>query len=255
MKRAQTGLGLVLLGVVAIVAVIGLVLLFTKASTPQGALLTDLSIGNVYGGGNVPGEGIAETYPTPDFIRLPSGGGIPAQPSVAYPTSNYYPTAVIKSGGTRIPGFIISGRYAEGERSGYAKLEDAYACEWDLINSGVPVPHNQFNFYQVPNKGISQEAYGRYPPASAAEPRPIKDYMGNLGGDIYAYVNSVGSEQTHPTPNDVLVRELIITKVVNGDKGILKHKWTTTPWSADDGTVVQMPVCAISAATFPFPQY
>src|SRR5574341_607996 len=141
MKRGQTGIALVILGVIAIIAVIGLVLLFTRASKTEGALLTDLSIGNVYGGGTVPGEGIAPTFPTSQYERYGGGGYQIRTPEKAYPAYPRYPTAVIDTKGTRTPGFIISARFVEGQRSGFATIADYTGCEWALITGakmGVP---------------------------------------------------------------------------------------------------------------------
>ena len=88
MKRGQTGIGLVLLGIIAIIAVIGLVLLFTRASAPDAAVVnyggypqTSSGIGSSYNWG-YPGEGrgIAPTRATPQW--LPRGA-----PEVQYPAT------------------------------------------------------------------------------------------------------------------------------------------------------------------------
>jgi len=240
MKRGQIGIGLVILGVVAIIAVIGLVLLFTRASEPEGALLTDLSIGSTYGTETVPGLGISEVYPTPEYIRWRGGGGTPMQPEVAYPTSTYYQTyPTINTQGTRTPAFIVSAKYAEGSRSGFATLEDMYGCENDLMLAGIGVPHDLYNAYAVPNKAGTSQATGMYPPSSSAEPRPTKDYIGKLGGDMYMYMNSVGAEQTMPgKSSEDLNRELILTKLVYGPTSTAKYKWTSVTINGKE-----VPVC------------
>lgn len=252
MKRGQIGIGLVILGVIAIIAVIGLVLLFTRASKPSGAMLTDLSIGNVYGGGNVepvggsydrltvqPGKGISTTYQTPKY--LPNG------PAMAYPAYKQYPTAV-RTKGTRTPAFIVSGKYTSG---GFASLEDRGGCEWSLIvGAHIGVPHDQFNCYTVPNKGASAqgEVKGFYPPATADKSRPTLGYYGKTGGDVYCYANSIGAEQQKPNAED-LVRENILQGVVAANANQDRFAWTT---AQINGKTV--PVCWVSAKEFPFDQ-
>src|SRR3990172_1693712 len=238
MKKGQTGIALVILGVVAIIAVIGLVLLFTRASKPaQGALLTDLSVGNIYGGGPQYGaEGIANTYQTQTWS--------PGVPQIAYPAYVGYPGGV-STRGSRTPAFIVSGKYAYG---GFASLEDLYGCERDLtVGSKIGVPHDQFNCYAVPNKAGSQ-ATGFYPPDSAAQSRPDQGYLGKLGGDMYCYANSLGAEQQVPNAEDK-VRENILITVVQNPTGVEKFGWTTVLINGKD-----VPVCWVSAKTFPFNQ-
>lgn len=254
MKKGQIGIGLVILGVVAIIAVIGLVLLFTRASKVEGALLTDLSIGSSYGTETMPGLGISEVYTTPEYIRYQGGGGAPMQPEVAYPTANYYQNyqtyPSVNTQGTRTPAFIVSAKYAEGARSGFATLEDMYGCEYDLIRIGIGVPHDLYNAYSVPNKAGTSQATGLYPPSSSAEPRPTKDYIGKIGGDMYMYMNSVGAEQTmQGKSSEDLNRELILTKLVYGNVGTAKYEWTSVMMNGKE-----VPVCWVSAKTFPFPQ-
>ena len=246
MKRGQVGIGLVILGVIAIIAVIGLVLLFTRASkTAQGAMLTDLSIGNAYGGGNVPGLGIGETYPSPKFIRE-QGGAYPAQPSIAYPAYSQYPTAKSTSG-SRIPVFVITGTGSEG---GFASIENLNACTNDLTNAGIRVPKDIYQAYTVPNKGANPIATGFYPPDSSAEARPTRDYTGKTGGDVYVYMNSVGAEQTmQGATSEDLNRDLILTKLVKGDVSVARHDWGAVQIN---GVIV--PVCWIAKETFPFRQ-
>lgn len=238
MKKGQTGIALVILGVVAIIAVIGLVLLFTRASKQaQGAALLDLSIGNSYGSGPQYGaEGISNTYPTEAYA--------PGVPQIAYPAYRPYPGGV-STRGSRTPAFIISGKYAYG---GFASIEDLYGCERDLtVGSKIGVPHDQFNCYAVPNKAGSQ-ATGFYPPDSAAQARPNQDYTGKLGGDMYCYANSLGAEQQVPNSED-LIRENILITVVGNPTGMEKFDWTAVSINGED-----VPVCWVSAKTFPFNQ-
>ena len=239
MKRGQAGIGLVILGVVAIIAVIGLVLLFTRASKEaQGALLTDLSIGNMYQG---TGErGISEVYQTPGNPNTPEltvpYGGMPYKP---------YPKAV-QTKGTRTPSFIVSGHYTQG---GYASIEDVYQCEGDLNRAGIGVPHDQFNCYTVPNKGATgQEVHGFFPPASSAYARPPEDTIGKIGGDVYCYANSNGAEQQVPNAED-WVRNNVRTTLVESKAGQNKFQWSMASVNGID-----VPVCWVSALTFPFPQ-
>jgi hypothetical protein len=247
-NRGQTGIALVILGVIAIIAVIGLVLLFTRASKEaQGALLYDLSIGNAYGsqGGE---QGISPTYPTSQYERYGGGGYSVRTPVKEVPGYNYYPTSVIDTKGTRTPAYIISGRFEEGARSGFATIADSYGCEWSLITGAkMGVPHDGFNCYQVPNKGSPRPATGFFPPDSSAEPRPVKDDLGNQGGDVYCYANSYGAEQQKPDSED-LVRENILNAVRNGVTNE-RYEWSITTVNG-----VEVPVCWISAKTFPFPQ-
>jgi len=237
-QKGQTGIALVILGVIAIIAVIGLVLLFTRASNPQGAALTELAIGNVYGsqGGE---RGISSTYPSPEYY--------PGTPAVSYPGYKFYPAAV-QTRGSRTPAFIVSGKYGGG---GYASIEDVYGCEWSLITGAkMSVPHDAFNCYAVPNKGPSEqgEVVGNYPPDSAAEARPTRDYMGKQGGDMYCYANSIGAEQQKPNSED-LIRENILTQVVEANAGQDRYAWTTA--NINGKTV---PVCWVSAKAYPFDQ-
>jgi hypothetical protein len=225
----------VLLGIVAIIAVIGLVLLFTRASTSQGALLTDLSIGNTYGAVNPTGiGGIAPTYPTPAYDEF--------RPQTSYP-AYAYPTAT--TGGTRTPAFVISGLFKTG---GYASIEDVYSSETDLQRAGIFVPHDLFNCYTVPNKGASPEVTGRYPPASSAYARPTKGTIGKTGGDVYCFANSVGAEAQFPNSED-MIRDLVLQKLVDGDVGKELFDWGET-WVNGKRVAVAWQ----SAKTFPYPQ-
>lgn len=232
MKKAQIGIGLVILGVVAIIAVIGLVLLFTRAGQPEGALLTDLSIGNVYGGGTVgAGKGISPGVQTPQYR--------PRQPQIAYPA----PVSAFPSSGTfgrRTPAFVILG---------YTSLEDMYGCERDLQLAGVPVPHDLFNCYALPAKSTTGVgAQGIYPPASSAEKRPYYDVRGKTGGNMACYKNSVGAEGQIAN-DEALTRDLILLKLVDGNVGVEKFDWFSTTING-----IRTPVCWVSQKTFPFPQ-
>jgi len=237
MKRGNVGIGLVILGVVAIIAVIGLVLLFTRASQPQGAASTDFSIGDSYGGGGAGyGAGIGQKYPTPQYqpgYTYPSGTG----PQVAYPASpalyagNTY--------GTRSPQFIVAG---------YTSIEDMYGCSNDLKQAGIPVPHNLFNCFALPVKGASEEVQGFYPPASSAYRRPETGDLGKIGGHMACFKNSVGAEGQISGDED-LTRDLLLLKLVDGDVSTAKYSWSATTYNG-----IRTPVCWVTSKNFPFPQ-
>ena len=242
MKKGQTGIALVILGVVAIIAVIGLVLLFTRASQSQGALLTDLSIGNSYNG--EAGQGISPLYPTTQYISS-RNYAVPVNPERAYPAYMQYSSAVTTKG-TRVPAFVISGRFAGG---GFASLEDIYGCERDLtLGPKIGVPHDMFNCYAVPNKGQTEEVEGWYPPASSASARPPEGDIGKTGGDMYCYANSLGAEQQVADSEDK-IRENILITLVDGTTGVEKYDWGSVTINGK-----RVPVCWVSAKTFPFPQ-
>lgn len=241
MKRGQVGLGLVIFAIVAIIAVIGLVLLFSRAST-AGA-----SIGNVYGGqgqitpydaGNIAAyqggqrEGIAYTYPSPK-TEVPSMG----RPDTQYP----YPAPTsIPTKGTRTPAFIITG---------YTSLEDMYGCERDLtVGSFIGVPHDQFDCYAVPVKGASEEVEGFYDRASSAYYRPTGGRIGKTGGDMYCYVNTGGAGEWADRSED-LVRQNIMSGPVENPTGYEKFNWDTVTMNG-----IKVPRCWVSQKTFPFPQ-
>ena len=157
MKKGQVNIGLVILGVTAIIAIIGLVLLFTRASTAGSA------IGDIYGRP----MGIAQPYQQLPVMETP-----------------YYPETVPVSGittiGTRTPAFMIKG---------YTSIEDLYGCSDDL-RPVFGVVHDMFNCYTVPTYSPSREVKGYYPGASAAEKRLPTSVYGKYGGDVYCYANA-----------------------------------------------------------------
>jgi len=234
MKRGQAGVGLVILGVVAIIAVIGLVLLFTRASA-QGKVISDLSIGNSYQGSE---QGISYDYPTPQSPRAPD---------VNVPAPTDWKTRGVETKGSRTPAFIVSGRYAHG---GYASLEDLYGCNRDLqVGAKIPVPAQAFNCFAVPNKGTTDGGgVGYFPTDSAAQPRPPQSIQGKLGGDMYCYANSYGSEQQVPD-SEAKTRENIVITLVDHKSGVERYPWTSIMMNGE-----RVAVCWVSAKTFPFPQ-
>jgi len=164
-------------------------------------------------------------------------------PELIYPAYAQYPTA-ISTMGRRTPAFIVSGRFRQG---GFASIEDLYAAERDLMLAGIPVPHNLFNCYVVPNKGGTL-ATGRFPPASSAESRPTQGYLGKTGGDVYCYANSVGAEQQVPNSED-LIRENLLIRLVDNDVGVEKYDWGETYVNGK-----RVPLAWQSQKVFPFPQ-
>lgn len=243
MKRGQLGLGLVIFAIVAIIAVIGLVLLFSRASA-EGA-----AIGNVYGGGapdispygdkaiasyHPQAKGIAETYASP--MWTPPAPGAPAE---QYPA--YSPTFDTK--GSRTPLFIV--RKVEGDRTGYASLEDIHGCNQDLVvGAKFGNVQNYCSWYSVPVKS-GNNAKGFYPPDSSAEARL---WEGRQGGDMYCYARSTGAEQQVPNYEDRM-RDTIRTTLVEGAHGVSKYTWSEVEMNG-----IMVPVCWVSMKTFPFSQ-
>lgn len=228
MKRGQVGLGLVIFAIVAIIAVIGLVLLFSRASA-EGA-----AIGDTYGGGPYADRGISTTYESPKWI--PPMPGAPSQQYPAHVTDVY-------TKGSRVPAFVI--RKVEGDRMGYAGIEDMYACNQDLVvGAKFGNVQDYFSCYSVPFKGGSN-AEGFFPPDSSAEPRP---WVGRLGGDMYCYARSTGAEQQIPD-SEARIRDTILRTLVDEAHGVSKYTWTETELNGE-----RVPVCWVSKKSFPFPQ-
>lgn len=244
MKRGQTGIGLVILGVVAIIAVIGLVLLFTRASKTQGAALLDLSVGNIYGGGTVPGEGIGVTVPTPEYMRS-RGYQYPVYPGKAYPAYTQYPGGV-RSYGTRIPGVIVAGM----GRGGFASLDEKSACTTDLhLGAGILAPGDTFNWYQVPEEGGDPEVKGFFPGDSSAQSRiTVGNPRGNTGGNSYGYVNSLGAEGQGFDSED-LVRDRIVRSIKAHNGRLGNHAWGIANVKGKE-----VGICYAGSREFPFPQ-
>jgi hypothetical protein len=65
---------------------------------------------------------------------------------------------------------------------------------------------------------------------------------------MYCYANSIGAEQQKPNSED-LIRENIIAHLIEANAGQDRYVWTTT--NINGKTV---PVCWVSAKTFPFDQ-
>ncbi len=175
--KAQTALGLVILGVVTIIAVIGLVLLFTRAGTEGAAILQN------------PQQHIAQQV--------------------------------------RTPAFIING--------GYANLYYLPSCERSLQLAGIPVPHNQFNCFVLPNRI----------PAS----NPGEYYYGGQRGEaaqsasVACYANSVSIQGTEAD-----IRDLVLNKLVKRPNKDPEMQWGSTMINNEE-----VPVCWVSKQVLPAP--
>ncbi len=230
MKRGQTGIGLVLLGVIAIIAVIGLVLLFTRASTSGGAVyypqqnaVTQSGIGDNYGYN----AGIGSTTGTPKSV--------PGQPMMSYPAPPGYPGTTTK--GARTPAFIVRHKGSKG----YASIENYYGCMTDLhAGAGILAPGDTFNAYTIPIKGTTY-GQGNYPIASSA----YGEWQTKFGGTVLAFANSVGG---HPNSEN-LIRENLITRIKAKGGKLYRHDWEIT--SVNNKEVA---VCWVSEQQFPFAQ-
>lgn len=153
-SRAQLNIALVLLAIVAIIALTGLILLFTRPGATQAG------IGDVYGSP----RGIAETLPLP-----------PYDPSRPYE----FPAApVTRTIGTRSPIMV----FFRGE---YSNIYDMSKC-WNDLAFEMADPQSAFSCFAVPTTGVAYEVTGFFWPTSSALPRPLFD----IGGDIYCYENS-----------------------------------------------------------------
>jgi len=150
MKKAQSN-RIFLLGAVAIIAIVGLVLLFEKAGTTQ------LGIGDPYG----PTPGIAEVTPLPPYM--------PYGPTPEFPAG---PTETI---GSRTP-FMI---FFKGE---YGTIREMSKC-WNDLSWKMAAPQEAFSCYSVPTSGPAEEVTGWFWPTSSAMPKPLYQ----IGGDVWCY--------------------------------------------------------------------
>jgi hypothetical protein len=148
---------LLLLGAISIIAIVGLVLLFTN----QMAGMTQFGIGDSYG----TEPGIAPLTKLPP--RTPFGQAVefPAGPSTTI--------------GTRTPIMI----FFRGE---YGNIADMSKC-WADLTPIMAAPQEAFSCYQVPTSGPAYEVVGSFWPTSSAMPKPLYQ----LGGDMYCYENSL----------------------------------------------------------------
>jgi len=229
MKRGQIGIGLVLLGIVAIIAVIGLVLLFTRASA-EGA-----SVGNSYGSGQTPwGYGIGEETQVP-----------PYSPNRPYLDKPYYGKAGYTTQGSRTPAFVI----APLGKGGYASLDEIHACYNDLVFK-LSMGTNLFDSYQVPEEtSMSPAARGMFYGDSSAQSRiNAGNPWGNIGGMTLVYAGSTGAEQ-QVSDADEQVREKIVSAIRYNKGKLGAHDWGVVEINGKD-----VAACYIGSIVFPFDQ-
>ena len=158
-------LGLIFLGIVAVVALAGLTLMLTKPAIGG----TDFAIGESYTWGQQ--RGIAQTYPAPPYRKWTG-------PLREYPA--WAPT--VTTIGRRTP-FMI---FFKGE---YGNIYESSKCWADLFPY-IPAPKDKFSCYVVPTTGVAYEVTGWFPPSSSASPRPPVGYEGGLGGDVNCYLRT-----------------------------------------------------------------
>lgn len=226
-KKANSGIALVIFGVVGIIAVIGLVLLFTRASAAGAA------VGNSYGW---QGEqrGIAETYE-----QIP--GGYSYAPELVYPGYDLPPITAETAG--RTPIYIIRG--ARG-------LENMPSCNYDVgIITGMAAPSDLLSCYVVPTSGKSQtsDASGNFNRASAAEIREPHGTLGRTGGHVFCYFNSPGSAYY----DEDMARQTLNQKIrYNQQSG--KKPGIANVWSFTYVNGVEVAECGSSTEAYVFPQ-
>ncbi len=183
---------LLLLGAISIIAIVGLVLLFTN----QMAGMTQFGIGDSYG----TEPGIAPLTKLPP--RTPFGGPMPEFPAG--------PSTTI---GTRTP-FMI---FFRGE---YGNIADMSKC-WNDLTFIMAAPQSAFSCYSVPTSGPAYEVTGYFWPTDSSQPKPLYQ----LGGDIYCYE---GSSYDRAAMFDTLNKKLAgkgwKTGVVNGQDILLCQK-------------------------------
>ncbi|VVB81311.1 Uncharacterised protein [uncultured archaeon] len=148
----KTKLGLIFLGIVALVAVIGL-LLMLKGN------ITQMGVGGGYD------EGIAPVFKLPPFR--------PGEPAAEFPAG---PMETI---GTRTPLMIFF-------KGTYGTIYESSQCWADLFPI-LPAPQDMFSCYVVPTAGVAEEVTGYFPPSSTALPKAPGGMEGRIGGDVYCY--------------------------------------------------------------------
>jgi len=146
-----TKLAIIFLGIIAVVAVIGLLLLL-KGN------ITQMGIGGGYD------QGIAQTYKLPPF-----------QPGKAY----QFPAGPEETIGSRTPLMIFF-------KGTYATIYESSQCWADLYPT-LPSPQDMFSCYVVPTAGVAEEVTGNFPPSSTALPKAPGGMEGRIGGDVYCY--------------------------------------------------------------------
>ncbi len=144
---------LLLLGAIAIIAIVTLVLLFTS----QLSGITQLGIGDSYG----PEPGIVP------LTKLP--------PRVPFGPTPEFPAGPSETIGTSTP-FMI---FFRGE---YGTIAEMSKC-WNDLSFFMAAPQDAFSCYSVPTSGPAYEVTGWFWPTSSAMPKPLYQ----IGGDVYCY--------------------------------------------------------------------
>lgn len=152
--KAQTKISLIFLGIIAIVALIGLLILLKGTITQMGIGVYD--------------EGIAQTYKIPPYR--------PGMPPMEFPAG---PTETI---GADTPFMIFF-------KGTYGTIYESAQC-WADLYPKIAQPKDMFSCYAVPVAGPMYEVTGWFPPSSYALPKAPGGMTGPIGGDIYCYLRT-----------------------------------------------------------------
>jgi len=147
---------LIVLGIVTIIATLGLILIFTIQITAP------LAIGDSYG----TQPGIVTPTPLPPFY-----------PTYPYVQTEYPSFLDSKTIGSRTP--LL--RFFPG--GSFGTIYESAQC-WADLYPKLTAPQDMFSCYVVPSKGVAREATGWFPPSSTALP---KLPAGPLGGQVLCY--------------------------------------------------------------------
>lgn len=233
MKRGQSGIGLVILGVVAIIAVIGLVLLFTRAGS-EGAMTsyTDTYFSSYQGVGNPygPGEmGIGGQYPVPPVYR--QQGGVVQGPMTQMPAYGSAATT------TAQPPVVVM---FQGD---YGAVDTTTYCYRDLFSTNQAAPQDFYRCYVTDPRGVEDPGVGFFPPSSPAYAKVPAGLKGR-GGRVFCFAPA-GYDR------DGIVSRLEASLVNRPDRS---DRWSVI--TTNDGRKALM--CEAGAATasgdFIFPQ-
>lgn len=249
MRKGQVGLGLVIFAIVAIIAVIGLVLLFTRASESTGAAIGQPY--NQYWQWMNPGEGIVATHAQEGITH----GAAPVESPALIAT---VPASFF---GNRIPAFVMMGGYMY---EGYKRFPDNKGKCWEELADVYVMndPERGFSCYALPWQGNS-DAQGGFPSENAARARPTAGTYkalpasGPYGGDsaCYARTTSGTTGEGVSTPmmkgksamlsSDDLVRQHIVEKLVD------TNKWDYYDVVMVDGSHIKVPACSTNRDVWP----
>jgi len=258
MKRGQTGIGLVILGVVAIIAIIGLVLLFTRASS-SGAYVSwpgyptaRSGIGQSYAWGT--NVGITQGYPVTSGQRW--------GPDIQTPGPGTR-TAEILVGSRLFPAFVVQAT-TTGSTAG---LEDLYGWCIDSLVFHGHIGADLWSPYVQPNWQARPGVVGNYPGSSAAYTRePIAfprggrgslASIGRTGGDVIVWVNTGGlgdGTQSQENVNNQ-VGDRVLSLMESGALGKdRKTNWRTVTVTNSVGQTKAVAACDVGEWKYPFPQ-